>query len=272
MDILLVGTGAADYEACLTCPCRNCLEARSLGGRNLRTYASALVDDSLLIDCGKTVPWRLAELDVDLAAIAHLFITHAHGDHLDPEGIRDLSRVAGGDSRLQVYGNERVVEQLDDCGADADLHEMAVGDEVQARGLGVLALPAKHDWENQQSLNFVVTGGDSTLLYATDTTWPEERWWDLLAEHHIDVAVVEATFGPLDEAGHPDCLTHHLNWGAFVALVEELRERDILGEDAPAWATHLSLHWLPVHDRYAAEVNRPGAELAYDGLRLTIRA
>jgi ribonuclease BN (tRNA processing enzyme) len=49
-----------------------------IGGRDLRT-TSLLVDDDILIDCGTGV----GDLSLDqLVRIDHLFLTHAHLDHI----------------------------------------------------------------------------------------------------------------------------------------------------------------------------------------------
>lgn len=270
MDILFVGTGAADYEAGLTCPCANCLNARTLGGRNLRTYSSVLIDDSLLVDCGRTVPWRMAELDVEISGIRAVLITHSHADHLDADALARIAAVSSGDAPPVVYGNDLVADTLLQAGSKHPVRVVQPGQRLTVGDHEVLVLPATHDWVNQQSLNYVISRGDAAVLYATDTAWPSDEWWALLDDRCLSCAIVEATFGPLDEDGHPDCLSHHLNTDSAGRLIAQLRERGILPRKAPAFATHLSLHWLPPHDRYAAQVNCPTCELAYDGLRLNL--
>ena len=270
MDVTFVGTGSADFHASLQCPCRNCLEARSLGGRNIRTFASLLLDDTLLVDCGETVPWRLAELDADPAAVSHLLVTHCHEDHLDTGALTALVAARGDRAPLHVYGNAAVMGWLRTHAIPVAVHELVPGDTVCCDGFEALALPARHDWGNQQSLNYVITRDGSSILYATDTAWPEPAWWELIATQRLAAAVVEATFGLLDATGHPDCLTHHLNWESLCDLASELRARGVLGTASTAWATHLSQHFVPIHDRFVVEVAAPGLNVAHDGLRLRI--
>ncbi len=270
MELLFVGTGAADYQAALQCPCPNCREARTLGGRNVRTHASLLVGGDLLIDCGPTVAWRLAELDVDPSRLAAVLVTHAHGDHLDPGALAALVAAHRGAEPLAIYGNAATAAVIARAGLVVAMHEVAAGDWFDVCGGRVLALPATHDWANQASLNYVVERADTTILYATDTAWPGDEWWRLIEPVHVTLAIIEATFGPLGPEGHPDCLTHHLNWHECSRLGRALRRAGRLSQYQPVYATHLSQHFVPIHDHSSLGADGRHAELAYDGLRLTV--
>lgn len=272
MQLDFVGTGAADYLQALTCSCPICREARQLAGRNLRTFSSLLIDGSLLIDCGPTAAWRLAEMHVRPEAIGHLLITHAHSDHLDPESLRSLTRgrAAAGLEPLQVWGNEATMRKLASVDGPLEAHEVHAGDELDLGTWQVLALPARHDWANQNSLTYVVSNGGTSVLYATDTAWPEDLWWQLIDGRHLTGAVIESTFGPLDSDGHPDCLTHHLNWATLCCLSSELRDKGLLTDGAPVYATHLSQHFVPIHDRFVEQACYPGLSVGYDGLSVEL--
>ena len=45
-----MGTAAAEGFPAVFCRCKYCLEARRLGGKNIRTRSQSLVNDDLLID------------------------------------------------------------------------------------------------------------------------------------------------------------------------------------------------------------------------------
>ena len=275
MDLLFVGTGAADYLQLLRCPCPTCSAARSLGGRNIRTHACVLVDGSLLVDCGPTVPWRLAEEHASACDVRHLLLTHSHGDHLDGDAVRTVAeaRPAGTDSpprALEAWGNGAAMARIEAAAPGVLCHEIAPGWQGTIGDHEVLALPANHIVQQERALTFVIRRAGSAFLYATDTAWPPDTWWQLLAAETLDCAVIEATFGPLGPEEHPHCLTEHLNWAELSRLVEELRARGILKPDAVVWATHLSQHFVPPHEQWAPVVEGEYLHVAYDGLRLSV--
>lgn len=275
MELVFIGTGAADYLQVLRCTCPICTAARSLGGRNIRTHASLLVDRCLLVDCGPTVPWRLAEEHASACEVRHMLFTHSHGDHLDPDAVKAIAQAQppGGERSwrvLEAWGNAAAMKAVAAVAPGVTCHGITPGWQGALDDHEVLALPASHIPEQETALTFVLRRGDVAFLYATDTAWPPDSWWELLAGVALDAAVVEATFGPLGPDGHPDCLTQHLNWSELSRLVAELRVRGILKPQAPVLATHLSQHFVPPHDQWAPDVEREGLRVAYDGLRITL--
>lgn len=270
MELLFVGTGAADYASVFTCPCHNCATARRLGGRNVRSFASLLIDRTLLVDCGATVPWRLCEEHADPSQITDLLVTHAHEDHCDPAAVAAVAAARRGLPQLRVFGNALSVAALEQAGVRADLRTVKAGQEVAVGSQRALALPAQHGPAQDGALNWLVATPNIRLLYACDTAWPGSQWWELVAASPVHAVVLEATFGPLTPQAHPDCLNAHLNWEAALGLVNAMRTRGLLLPDGPAWATHLSQHFTPYHDQYAVQTAESSLILAFDGLRVCL--
>lgn len=269
MDLLFVGTGAADYETAFTCSCPTCATARARPGRNLRHYSSLLVNGRLLIDCGPTVPWRLAELDVPPAQVEALVFTHSHEDHCDPPAVASLLVARGaGRGPLPVFGNEATLKRLAEV-AGLEPHPVRPGDRVEAAGLTLTAVAANHIVEQEETLNWVVRDGGARLWYATDTAWPLPATWAALGEYLPTAVVAEATFGLLGPDEHGDCLTHHLNWPEFLRLREAMIAEGRLDAGAPFVATHLSQHLVPPHEEFVNNAVPP-VVVAYDGMRLRL--
>lgn len=268
MELLFVGTGAADYETTFSCPCEICVGVRTRGARNLRHYSSLLVNGSILLDCGPTAAWRLAELNVPPAAIEVLVFTHSHDDHLDAASVQALLQARAPErGPLPVYGNAAAMGALDGV-ERLERHTMRPGESVQLPGITLTALLAAHMQGVEDALNWVVEDG-TRLLYATDTAWPPPTSWDILQGLCLDAAIVEATFGLLGPGSHDDILTQHLNWPEFLRLRDELISRGILRNDAPYLATHISQHLVPIHDTFSKMAVEPVC-VAFDGLRVTI--
>lgn len=269
MDLLFVGTGAADYETVFKCACANCATNRARCAQNLRHYSSLLLNGKLLIDCGPTVPWRLAELDVPPAQIEAIVFTHSHDDHLDAEAVASLL-VARGEGRgaLAVYGNAAAMAALE--GLDGlERQEVPAGESIFTCGVALTAVRANHIPDQEQTLNWLISDGCSRLVYATDTAWPMADTWQALLAFHPTAVVAEATFGLLGPDDHGDCLTHHLNWPEFLRLREELIAASAILAETPFIATHLSQHLLPPHEEFCQNAVPPVA-VAYDGLSLSL--
>jgi phosphoribosyl 1,2-cyclic phosphate phosphodiesterase len=275
MRILLLGTGAADYDMSLTCRCQTCTSVRRRGGRNVRTYAAAFVEPDLLIDCGPTCYDRLRAL-ADPPRVAHVVITHSHGDHCDAEALARIAQDFAADGELRVYGNGASLEKL---AADSDAlgelppAEMDVLREGKSRKVGrftVLPVPANHSREHEETLIYVIGDAKRRFLYGTDTAWLSDEAWELLAGVKLDLAIVEGTFGYLGAGEHPDLLTQHLNFEGAERLMAELRQRGILRPDSPFVLTHMSQHYVPPHDDIEADMAARGMILGYDGMELDI--
>lgn len=269
MDLLFAGTGAADYETVFHCSCHNCTTTRARAARNLRHYSSLLINGRLLIDCGPTVPWRLAELDVPPSQVAALAFTHSHDDHLDPAAVASLVVARGtGRGLLPVYGNAAAMAALAELDG-LELHEVPAGESVFTCGVALTAVRANHITEQEQSLNWLISDGHSRLVYATDTAWPLQDTWQALLAFHPTMVIAEATFGELGPGAHGDILTHHLNWPEFLRLRDELVGASAILPDTPFLATHLSQHLVPPHEEFSQRAVPP-VRVAYDGLMLSL--
>ncbi|MFQ6096686.1 MAG: MBL fold metallo-hydrolase [Armatimonadota bacterium] len=275
MRIVVLGSGAADYDMSRTCRCKVCSAARKRGGRNVRTYASAWVEPDLLIDCGPTCHERLCALG-DAPVVRHVVVTHSHGDHCDAEALAAVARDFAPDGELRVYGNGNSLEKLaadcDECGLlpPAEMHVLREGKTRKTGRFTTLALPANHSRAHEDTLIFAISDGPRSLLYAADTAWPLDEAWNLLAEADLDLAIVEATFGYLSAGDHPDLMTQHLNFEEAERLMCTLRERGLLKPDAPFVLTHISQHYVPPHDDIEPDIASRAMTLAYDGMEIEI--
>ena len=82
MEVIVLGTGAADGWPSPFCECLSCADMRQ--HRRVRTPTAALIDGAILIDAGPAVPSAVARAGRSLRDVHHVLVTHAHPDHLDP--------------------------------------------------------------------------------------------------------------------------------------------------------------------------------------------
>ena len=112
MDVLFLGTSAAEGWPALFCSCENCKRAAQTGGKNIRTRPSFLIDDRLMIDPGPDLHLHVLRYGLSLAGLEGILVTHAHADHVavaefnytrPPFSHRDMTRP------IPMYGNETVL-------------------------------------------------------------------------------------------------------------------------------------------------------------------
>src|SRR5258708_748081 len=81
MEILLLGTAAAESWPAPFCRCDACVQARKLGGKNIRTRSGALIDGTVKVDFGPDTYSQMHREALDLGSITTLVFTHEHDDH-----------------------------------------------------------------------------------------------------------------------------------------------------------------------------------------------
>ena len=117
-------------------------------------------------------------------AATAIFITHAHGDHFDPD---NLSKIAG---KASIVVTEEVMGKLPDA-LKAQATVMKNGDSGTVDGIPVLAVPAYNTSPDKQQYHpkgvgngYVLTFGDKKIYVAGDT----ENTPEMEALTGIDVA------------------------------------------------------------------------------------
>lgn len=262
MDVVLLGSGAADGWPNPFCWCASCAAQRRGGTRRVST--SALVDDVLLLDLGPDTARQADRFGHRLDRVRHVLVTHAHPDHFDPASLL-WWQWAGRTEPLDVVGPATVVEQLRDwVGDDATLrlHVATAGITLTLGAYAVLPMPAAHEVD---CLLYQVTGPDeAALLYATDTGPLPEHTMQLLADTTLDLLLLEETFG--SRTGHG---TGHHDLVGFAATLAGLRAAGTITTATEVVAVHLG-HHNPPEPELAGILADWGARAGQDGMRLTV--
>ena len=261
MEVVLLGTGAADGWPNPFCTCVSCSDAARRG--EIRGQTAALVDDVLMLDCGPESPRAAVRYGRSLANVRHILLTHAHADHLGPQALLFRSWVDSG-GELEVIGP---VDALDVCrpwvGPDDPVRFVPVeaGNSLAVGEYSVRVLPARHKvFRDGDAVLYDLTGPDgSRLLWACDTgLWPAD-WFEAVRDARFDAVFLEETFG--DRSDFSD---GHLGLPEFGAMVDGLRDVDAVTPETDVLAVHLG-HHNPVVDSLRDRLWRFGARPGRDG-------
>lgn len=134
------------------------------GSKGNATYVES-GETRILIDAGMSgieLQRRLATIDVELAEINAILVTHEHNDHIHGVGV--LSRRAG----IAVYANPATFSAA--SGTIRKLHsynEFDTGVTFQIRNLEIHPFAISHD--AQDPVGFRISNGRTSLGYCTDT-------------------------------------------------------------------------------------------------------
>jgi len=267
VKLKVLGTAAAEGWPALWCVCDACREAARRGGRDLRMRAAYNVDDYLQIDLGPDALTQMWQFGVDYSKVEHLFFTHSHGDHCEPEHLFFRRRgfsIIPEDSLLHVYGSEQVMTALQQHFPvlpllQAQFHSIRSFDSVDCGDIRVTPLRADHGGD-EEAFNFLLESDSGRILQGNDTGWYPEETWEFLAGREIDAVLLDCTYGLHSGGGS------HLGAPEVVQAMAELQSLGALAPNARKIATHFSHNGAALYDELAEYFTPHGIEVAYDGM------
>jgi phosphoribosyl 1,2-cyclic phosphate phosphodiesterase len=267
MRLFFLGTAAAEGYPGIFCKCQNCIQARQLGGNNLRFRSAMLVNDDLLIDFGPDLQAAALKFNLSLWGITTGLVTHAHLDHFFPGHFKMRANPFSGilpPPTMHLFGPQDVVAILAEDFPDLTaLHlesqTVHAFDTWVCGGYTFTAFHAFHAVESLEALFYSVDDGKHAILYATDTGIFPEDTRQALTGRSFDVIVLEETLG----TGKYD---QHLGFDTFLEQVQWMRSSGMLRPGGRVIAHHFSHAGNPPHGELEAKLRPFDVEAAYDGL------
>ena len=154
MEILLLGTAAAEGWPCPWCGCDACAHARRAGGRDIRSRSNALLDGVVKVDFNADTLMQVQRAGRDLTALSTLVFTHAHNDHCTPAELQYRGPwfvTQAPPPLLHVYGSAEVMEEVRAALDDPDALRLELHPPLEPfqavttpDGTEILPLPAAH--------------------------------------------------------------------------------------------------------------------------------
>lgn len=270
MKIKLLGTAAAEGIPAMFCACEDCVKARKLGGRNIRSRSQAIINDKLLIDFPCDTFYHMLNNGIDLVDIQHCIITHNHHDHFYP---KDLANIWQGshppkDWCLHIYGSEDVAELEEASRIKHEVfqyHYLEPFVPVQIEEFTVTPLKACHGTEHPYF--YSIACEKQAILYAQDTDLFPEETWDYLkkTKQIFDIVILDCT----------ECATEKMSYKGHMCLntnvecCKRLQELDLIHENTKIVINHFSHNGTTsVYDDLKPLAEEKGFILSYDGIEI----
>jgi len=266
-----LGTSAAEGWPGLFCQCDNCAKARALGGKNIRTRSSIIIDKIFKVDLPPDNYLHTLKYGINLSDVKHLFITHTHYDHFHPDDLsmrRKPFAHLKEEFPLHIYGNDNViaeVKRIVEAHPDVNIitHRVTPFKEFEAGGMKVTPLLADHA-ENQTSLLFVFQLHNKTILHGYDSGWFPDKTWSELENFRLDLAILDCTNGALPY------IRGHMGVKGVIETAKRMRKNGIADKDTVFVATHFSHNGGLLHQDLVEKLEPEGVTVAYDGLKIKL--
>ncbi len=271
MRIRFLGTGAAEGWPGLFCECEACVKARALGGKNLRTRSSVHIDEGYKVDLPPDTYFHVLRYSLNLAEVKHLFITHAHSDHLHPDNLlmrRTPFAHMKREEPLHIYGNQQALSQVESVVKDLSkpnlvLHLAEPFAAMKAGELEVTPLLADHSADQICLLYLFETNG-KTVLHGYDSGWFPDQTWRALKNYTLDLAILDCTNGRLPE------IKYHMGIEGVLKTKRRMLLEHIANQDTVFVATHFSHNGGLLHEQLVSKLLPEGVQTAFDGLTIEL--
>ncbi|SHF16288.1 phosphoribosyl 1,2-cyclic phosphate phosphodiesterase [Caldanaerobius fijiensis DSM 17918] len=272
MRVKFLGTAAAEGWPGLFCQCDACRKARELGGKNIRTRSSCIIDDLYMIDFSADTYYHVLRDHLDLSRVKHLFITHSHEDHFYPQDLQMRKKPFAyftSNDPLHVYGNDHVKERFDQAGGEEKsdgtlrFHKVNPFETFIAGDAEVTPLLADHA-PGEQCYIYAIKLNGKTLLYGHDTGYFPEQTWEYIKKYSFDGVILDCTSGPQES------MRYHMGFPTVLKVKQRLLDEKIARENTIFIVNHFSHNGGLMHDEMVEAFSPYGFVVTYDGMEIEI--
>lgn len=275
MEVVYLGTGAAEGIPAVFCGCEFCKRARA-GKERVRSRSQVLIDGELSIDFPPDAFYHGAMFGVEPDKIKYLLVTHSHMDHFYAHDfILRGYKYARELGVLDIFGNAETLEVFKECTRREmredvrsliRLHELNAFEPVMFGDWRAVPLKAQHTSGNP--FVFFLEKGGKRILHLTDSGMiPEEDFAFLEKEgKQIDLITFDCTFiyEPVSMRAR------HMGISENKKIYERLLSAGLIGKDIRAVLTHFSHNSAPSQDKLKKAEREFGAVAAFDGMKIVL--
>ncbi len=275
MQLKYLGTAAAEGVPGLFCICDVCIQARKLGGRNIRTRSQALVDGKLLIDFPPDTLAHVIDYKMPLENLDHCLLTHGHSDHFYPPDFKNLRTGYALREEGRVFNLYATSEESKDLEeiiqsttlskeGKIKLHHIKPFKKFFIEDYSILPLPANHASASNPVL-FIINRGGKNLFYGNDTGYLPEEVWEFLDKSKIvlDLVSLDCTAGLLK--GWRD---YHMGFDINLEVRDRLKSQGNTNRNTIFVAHHFSHNGGANYCDFAPMAETYGFLTSYDGMEI----
>ena len=267
--IRILGSAAAEAIPAIFCSCRVCREAVKNGGKDLRMRTAYQIGDHVRIDLGPDTIAQELRFQLHSEDLRHLFFTHSHCDHLDPNLFAFRSPgMSHPENTLRVYGNTGVMrtirEALDpdqDYRLELQQLEYFRPVELPEEDMTFHPLIADHLY-TEEPVIYAIRRGEKWLLVANDTGLPPEADWEYMHKLNMRFSAVIADCTGLKL----DLPRNHMGGRHTVEFMERLRSEGLMAENGNFIINHFSHNGGLTHAEAEEYFGKFGILVGYDGM------
>lgn len=275
MEVVYLGTGAAEGIPALFCECEFCKRARA-GKEKIRSRAQVVMGNELSIDFPPDAFYHNAAFGAELAKIRYLVVTHSHMDHFYAHDfILRGYKYARELAPLDIYGNSEVLSVFSECTRREmrgevrpliRLHELKAFEPVCFGEWRVVPLRARHSSEDP--FVFFLEKQGKRILHLTDSGMlPEEDFLYLEKEGKpVDLITFDCTF-LYDKVSES---ARHMGVCENIRVLERFKKAGLVHGNTKKVLTHFSHNSFPTEDILKRAEEEVGAVAAYDGMKLEL--
>lgn len=285
MELLFLGTAAAEGAPALFCTCEHCAYARRVKGKEIRTRAGSLVDGVLKIDFGPDSYKQMLDNDIDYTHMTSVIVTHSHDDHLAASEFQfrrqGFAQLPKDEPVLTVYGNDAVVSKVTPYLSDM-VKAQAVHSFVpfEAEGYTITPLEALHCvsdsatgypvyfkgkkyFRTEETNGYLIEKDGRSLYYAHDTGGITDANLEFLKGRKLDLISLDCD----------DC-SWDTQWIGHMGITRDLEAREQLLSVGAAdshtvfVANHFSHNGLIPYEKIQERM--PGFLVSYDGMKVRV--
>lgn len=263
--LLFLGTGAADWN-----PKNYPADKETLLSGKFRGLSSMLLNKTILLDCGLTVPAALDNFNVDIEKITDILITHTHGDHFNIDSIKKIQSYKKGLSTLTLWIHESAADFYKNLETDTGckVNQVKCFESFSINNLEIFPVEANHYVANteEQCVHYIIKSENKTFFYAIDGGWFTIRTWNFLKQFNIDGIVWDTTWG----SDSYYCLFSHNSIPMIRIMKRQLIKDNVINQNSKLFLSHLSLNNHPEHATAAQHAATEQFIMAYDGAEFSM--
>lgn len=277
MKLTYLGTGGGAGIPELFCSCEICQNARTVQGRELRSRSMALINDDLCIDLPCDARSSMLAHHVDPRKLKYFLVTHNHYDHFMPDNfINRPADVQQMELYISLGSGEAFADRCSKLRGTAanglrpiNLPRICFFSPFETAWVGrytVTAIPANHD-KAIECLNYIISDGESTILWLHDTGILLQETWDYLKEHKMKFNFISM------DCSFPrgtNSKTEHMDIQQCKELADTLWSMGYMRENALVYLSHIGHNVNATYQDLALEASRCNLHVAYDGLQINI--